>query len=210
MKVITQIISAILILFVLSACEPEMNREELLFQVDTYVKQFKERPINQSQYSLWFENGSSDNYVEKLLLFDSSTAEVLLFTHESESFSKQFENIIFEEPTISYAEAQTQLRVVSFKVDSELCPLIKPFVERLNKAKSLDMPPPPFYVLSGEATVSYYSGEFTFKQDVDFASLSTITSSIRDQPVIEELMLLLTTVERCLSEQGNSRVKLNN
>lgn len=178
-----------------------MDRDEFLFQVDTYVKQFKERHINQGQYSLWFEYGWSDNYVEKLLLFDSSTAEVLLFTHESESFSKQFENIIFKEPSISYAEAQTQLKIVSFKVNAELCPLIKPFAERLDKAKSLNMPPPPFHGLSGEATVSYYSDEFRSKGEVDYASLSTITSSIRDQPVIEELMLLLTTVERCLNEQ---------
>ena len=198
MKLVFKFITALVVVISLLACDPKISREDYLFQVDTYLMQFKERPLKESEYSLWVERHRSENSTDKLLLFDSEALKAVIFKPINHTFAGQFQKILAEEPSLIYAEAQKRLELNRYFVDINTCPQIETFPEKLNAAKKAEDPKPPFYMLMGEATVSYYTGETKVKDDDQFQYKVTVTTSVKDQPMIQEMMLLLETVEVCL------------
>ncbi|HEY9030492.1 MAG TPA: hypothetical protein VIM93_03965 [Kangiella sp.] len=198
MNLILKFITALVIVISLLACDPKISREDYLFQVETYLIQFKERHINAGQYSLWIENYQSDSPMEKLLLFDSEDMKAVLFKPINNTFAGQFEKILAEEPSLIYAEALKRLELNRYFVDLKTCPQIGAFQKKLDAAKKAEDPKPPFYMLMGEATVSYYTGETKVEDDDQFSYKVTVTTAVKDQPMIQEMMLLLETVEACL------------
>lgn len=87
MNLILKFITALVIVISLLACDPKISREDYLFQVDTYLMQFKERPIYEGKYSLWVQDYYSENPMEKLLLFDSEEMKVVFFIPSKNTFA---------------------------------------------------------------------------------------------------------------------------
>lgn len=199
MKLVLKIKTALIVVIALLACEPKISWDDYLFQVDTYLMQFKERSINVGQYSLWVEDYYSDNPMDKLLLFDSEDLKAVLFKPINNTFAGQFEKILAEEPTLIYAEAQKRLEFNRYFVDINTCPQIELFVEKLEAAKKVETLQfvPPIEIKTVGATVNYYK-EIALEGYDPLEYRVTITSSIIDQPMIKEMMLLLETVEGCL------------
>ncbi len=200
MNLILKFITALVVVTALLACDSKINREDYLFQVETYLIQFKERHINAGQYSLWVENYQSDSPKEKLLLFDSEDMKVVLFKPINNTFAGQFEKILAEEPRLIYSEALKRLESDRYYVDLKTCPQIASFKEKLNAAKKAEVPKlkPPIRVQTGGATVSYYT-EIAVEGYDPLSYRVTVTAPIIDQPMIKEMMLLLKTVEACSS-----------
>lgn len=144
MRLVPKFITALVAVISLLACEPKISREDYLFQVDTYLMQYKEKPLEESQYSLWVESHRSGNPTDKLLLFDSEELRAVLHKPINQTFANQFEKILAEEPTLIYAEAQKRLELNSYYVDAKTCPQIQTFPEKLDAAKEADDPKPPF------------------------------------------------------------------
>lgn len=195
MKLVLKFIPALVVVISLLACEPKISREDYLFQVETYLMQYKERPLRESQYSLWVESYRAENPKDMLLLFDSEELKAIIHKPINQTLASQFEKILAEEPTLIYAEAQNRLKVNSYYVDAKTCPQMEVFPEKLDTAKKAEDPKPPFYILMSEATVSYYTGETKVEDDDQFSYKITVTSSIKDQPMIKEMILLLETVK---------------
>lgn len=198
MKMILKFITVLIVVTALLACEPKISREDYLFQVDTYLMQFKERSINVGQYSLWVEDYYSEKTIDKLLMFDSENLKAVLFEPINNTFAGQFEKILAEEPTLIYAEAIKRLKLNRYYVDAKTCPKIETFPQKLDAAKKAEDPEPPFNRLIGEATVSYYIVENKVEGYEPLQYMATVTTYIKDQPMIKEMMLLLETVEGCL------------
>jgi len=199
MKMILKFITVLIVVTTLLACEPKISREDYLFQVDTYLMQFKERSINVGQYSLWVEDYYSDNPMDKLLLFDSEDLKAVLFKPINNTFAGQFEKILAEEPTLIYAEAQKRLELNRYFVDINTCPQIELYVDKLEAAKKVGDPKPPFYrLIGGAATVTYYEEVSNLEGYEPSTNLVTVTTSTKDQPMIKEMMLLLETVKGCV------------
>lgn len=201
MKLVFKIITALVVVISLLACDPKISREDYLFQVETYLMQFKERHINVGQYLLWVQDYYSENPMEKLLLFDSKEMKAVLFKPINNTFAGQFEEILAEEPSLIYAEALKRLELNRYFVDLKACPQIGAFQKKLDAAKKAEDPRPPFYIFMGEATVSYYTGETKVEDDDQFPYMVTVTTTIKDQPMIKEMILLLETVEKCLEKK---------
>jgi len=182
---------------VLFACGEKITREDFLFQVNTYVDQYKERPLEEDQYSLWAEHYHIADPYEELLLFDSLTLEGTLITPDGQSFATQFEKIIAANTGIIYNEAQKKLKAEVFEFNKLACPSIQKYKESLEFArKEVSVLTPPFHG-GYRVSATFHSDEYLFKGEKSYANLTTIQSYIHDEPIIKELLELLEVVKTC-------------
>ena len=147
----------------LFACSEKLTREELLFQVDAYIDQYKKRSLEEGQYSLWAEHYHIAAPYEELLLFDSLTLQGFLIISDRQSFSTQFEKILAENSEILYTEAQEKLKVVVFEFNKATCPSIEKYKKSLESAKNeLVNLTSPFRV-GYRVSATFHTGEYLFE-----------------------------------------------
>jgi len=185
---------------VLFACGEKITREDFLFQVNTYIDQYKERPLEEGQYSLWAEHYHIADPYEELLLFDNLTLEGTLITPDGQSFATQFEEIIAANTGIIYSEAQKKLKAEVFDFNKVVCPRIQKYKESLEFArKEVSALSPPFHG-GYRVSATFHTGEYLFEREKSYANLTTIQSYIHDEPVIKELLELLEVIKACKNQ----------
>ncbi|RDX35336.1 hypothetical protein DZA37_00930 [Kangiella sp. HD9-110m-PIT-SAG06] len=198
----------VLTLLTVTACSPEVTREDRIQNVRAYYSFYSEASVSEGQYAFWFEDKlENEDYRlwEKQILFDSEKLEGVLNTPVDTSFQSQFIKLVGDNPSISYAEAVKKIKVNRFYFDKESCPEIAGFADRFKKAqyKKVD-PNPPYAILLEQKKVSFHSGEMIVDGKlVGYSNFTTLSSGNLDEPMIREFLELLTVIQACKNQTSD-------